>query len=171
MTTTSKQISMKDFYVEVRADLPNLFKEYPTGIALSFLSTWYGESPQRIAAVCKKLQAAGKLIIHRKFNRSTYILPPEGLPASLMTELTKAQRELVNFIAQYIAKNNGYTTVSTNYAQLSRALNSSYGGMIIRVERCVELGYLKIVQPSKPGKRDQLLIALGENYPTSPHGE
>lgn len=158
------QPTMQDLVREMRADLPSLFKDHPDGIPFSYLSSWYGESVQRIKSACVVLEERDKVKIHRAANKTQYILPPNALSRELLSDLTPRQRQLVNFVAGEL-ETSKKDLLYTNYAQLSRLLRSSYGGMQLRVLRCVELDYLKVVSPSKAGKQYELVLALGAKYP------
>lgn len=162
MSERKWQPSLRDLMAEIRRDLPDLFKENPNGLSIPYLSSWYGESTQRIMKAVKGLEEKEKLHVRQAANKTFYIVPWDYEDDG-MADLTELQRKLVRFVWLTI-KNGQSDSLKTNYSQLSRLLKSSYGGMVLRVQRCVDLGYLTIDHPSLQGRADTLILRMGHNF-------
>jgi len=155
--------TMHDLVWEMKNDLKDLFEKNPEGLSISMLSGWYGESTQRILKACQQLESDGRVRLKRAANKAIFILPDDLQQGEALTVLSVKQRELVKFVAKRLEEEKAIH-LKTNYTQLSRLLLSSYGGMRIRLQRCVELGFLVIVHPSMPAMSDQLVLSLGPKY-------
>lgn len=151
---------------EMITDLPVLFEE-TEAVTLSYLCEYYGDTYNRIRNVVDNLEQRGKVVLKKKANLTYYITLPDT-PLDLSQELTRKQRELVEFVKERLTQAKA-EVLKTNYAHLSIYLYSSRGGMKIRVKRCVDLGYLVIENPSMQGKQDSLILSLGPKAKDEEH--
>ncbi len=133
----------KQFGDEILGDLPKLIQDYPYGVYFSHLAEYYGESVSRITRAINYLAEQDKVTLLQAANKAYYVLPrvvgQEIKPT--LPGLTPNQRRLVLYIYR-IAQKSTIRQVQTNCSQLSRQLNTSYGGMRAAVKRCIDLGYL-----------------------------
>ncbi len=157
---TDKQIKIRKFARELEADLPDLIEEYPNGIYLSHLTEYYGESVNRVSHAIKILQIKDKVQICRALSEAVFILPKDYTPPIPFPELSDLQRKLLTWVQQTL-KDKSATTLLTNYGQISRILECSYGGLRSCLQRLTKSGYLEISAPSLRGKQDSMAIKLG----------
>lgn len=162
MTTKQLRVSLDTFAYEILADLPRLIEQNPTGVYFSALVDEYGESSARIMKACQVL--VGKNLIHleQAASKAHYIMPIDHKPTVPFIELTDLQRRLVLYLLD-VAKQKDAKAIQTNYSQLARIIECSYGGLHTCINRLVALEYLAIEQQSAPGKQNQLILRLTEN--------
>ncbi len=159
------KIPIENFAFEILGDLPTLMAEHPKGVMVQHLHSWYNESPTRIIKAISILEEKHHIRVYKAANNSSYILPLEaGLPDELggLSDLQRAACQLL----RKICAENKTTMVRTNYAQLARLLKCSATGIRTCIDRLVQLGYLVIVEPSKHGKQNELLLKLGDKLLT-----
>lgn len=156
---TSTRISLEDYQREILSDLPQLIEQHPDGIYIADLVEWYGESVNRTIKACQNLSRENRLQLLQAASKAYYVLPNAYQPKEALLELTPLQRQLVMYVAR-LASRSTINQVKTNYSQLARVLNSSYGGLRACVNRLVALGYLEMHHPSERGKQDQMLLSV-----------
>lgn len=156
--TRSQHIPVEEFARELLEDLPKLMEEYPDGIMFSDLREYYGETVSRISNACKLLATDDKIVIRMaRHNNARFIMPKDFTTASRFPELTVLQRKVLElFIKQ--CRQYQTTRVRTNYSQLSRSIECSYGGIRTCIDRLSSLGYLTIASPGLRGKQAQMVI-------------
>jgi len=151
------RVSIEAFAHEIAGDLPRLIETNPTGIYFAALADEYGESTARIMKACQVLEGRRVLTVHQAASKAHYVLPTNYVVPVPFVELTELQRKLVLFLLK-IGQNS--KLVQTNYSQLARMMNCSYGGLHTCINRLVALEYLTIEQQSAPGKQNQLVLRL-----------
>ena len=162
----TERVPVLSFAREISADLEDLMFQHPTGIYLSNLQDYYGESIARIQKAVDILEGQKSIVKKKSANNSYYILPasPDVIERTGAKQkfagLTVLQVSVVEFLEKE-CKRQQVTRLRTNYSQLTRILNCSYGGLKQCLQRLVSLEYLRIEEPSKRGKSDQMIIALG----------
>lgn len=146
----SRTIGVETYAQEIADDLPALMCEYPVGIYLTNLQEYYGESSIRTAKACQILERRGVIRIFQAASKAYYILPAHVDPSTILAELTPQQRKVAQFMQQTarITENN---RLRTDYTQLARILDCSYGGLQATIQKLVALGYLSIETPPKRG--------------------
>lgn len=155
------RVSSQAFAEEIQRDLPTLIKEYPGGIYISNLQEMYGESYARTLKAVKMLDALHVITLHQAVSRAHYILPSQYISPIPFPELTALQRDFILYICQLCHKHQTIQ-VRTNYSELSRILECSYGGLKSCLERLAQLSYLIIIHPSRRGKQSELLIEISQ---------
>lgn len=155
------RLTVAEYAEEIAADLPTLMSEYPSGIYISHLQEYYGESVSRTHRACHIL-ANNQVAALDRAASGAYYITPTGQPLSVpLPELTDLQRRLALF-ALKLCREHSTTRLRTNYSQLSRRLNCSYGGLRACLRRLSDLKYLSIESPSQRGKQDEMIIAIGQ---------
>jgi MarR-like DNA-binding transcriptional regulator SgrR of sgrS sRNA len=148
----------RDFLVELLEDLPNLFKEQPQGVTLTHLHEWFGESQQKLSRAVKQLSEE-RLLDLAIGPQNTILVFPKGksIPAN-EHKLTPLQDKL------YKALRDAYTakgaSLHTNYAQLAKVCQASYGGTRAALQKLVQLQLIQVEHESERGKQDQLVLAV-----------
>lgn len=155
----ASRVSIETFAWEVYNDLPKLIEEHVTGVYISHMQEYYGESAARVMKACQILQERGKVVLAQAASNAHYIIPPDYVCPVPFIELTDLQRKLVLYLHR-TCRFQHTRQMRTNYSQLARIMNCSYGGLHTCTARLVDLGYLIITEPSKAGKQNQLLITL-----------
>lgn len=155
------RVSSQAFAEEIQRDLPTLIKEYPGGIYISNLQEMYGESYARTLKAVKMLAVLNVITLHQAVSRAHYILPKDYIPTIPFPELTPLQRDFILYVANLCRKFQT-SQVRTNYSELSRILECSYGGLKSCLERLATLQYLAIINPSHRGKQSDLLIEINQ---------
>jgi len=162
MGKTRKLVPLADYAEEVMEDLPKLIASYPTGVRITHLQAYYGETSSRTVKVMYMLAEQGRVHLGRTTSRAQYITPIGYEPPTKFPELTELQRKLLVYI---LDKCNSHippaSMIKTNYHQLSRIMNSSYGGMRACLKRLIELGYLHMTEQPKSGRQDGMVISIG----------
>ena len=151
------RVSIEAFAHEIAGDLPQLIASNPTGIYFAALGDMYGESTARIMKACQLLEGRSVLTIHQAASKAHYVLPKEYEVPVPFIELTDLQRRLVLFLLEV---GRDAKLIQTNYSQLARKMNCSYGGLHTCINRLVALQYLTIEQQSAPGKQNMLILRL-----------
>jgi len=156
-----RNTSIDKFAKEILADLPKLIEEHPEGVHISHMHEWFGEGAARILKACQYLKAHDLVELHQSASKAHYITPVAYIPGIPFPELTELQRKVALYISK-TCKAQDATQLRTNYSQLSRILECSYGGLRTCLNRLVSLHYIYLSSPSKPGRQDQLVITLGQ---------
>lgn len=151
------RVSVESFAHEIQGDLARLIVQNPTGIYFAALADEYGESTARILKACQVLESRQVITVHQAASKAHYILPIGYKVATPFVELTELQRRLVLFLLKIGSQAK---VVQTNYSQLARIMECSYGGLHTCINRLVALQYLTIEQHSAPGKQNQLILRL-----------
>jgi len=152
------RIPLEEYANEILQDLPQLFKQYPAGIFTAQLQDFYGEPITRTLNACRKLASNGNVQL-RRTAAGAYCMLPVGVKMLPVWELSPLQLRLATLIRNIcIREKTRY--LKSNFSQLARQLNCSYGGVRACVFRLHELEYIVIKQPSKRGKQDMMLIQV-----------
>ncbi len=171
--TKTLRVSIEGFAHELQSDLKRLIEQYPNGIYFANLSDEYGESIARITKACNILVERGVIQVQKAASNAYYIIPKDYIAAVPLIELTDLQRKLALFLYLQARKAQN-RLLSTNYSQLTKLMECSYGGLVTAVNRLVALDYLEIRQQSEVGQRiplllyitDKLVVGLTNNPPT-----
>lgn len=151
------RISAQEYAQEIADDLDKLLAEYPAGIYISHLQDYYGESIARTHKACRILEERKAVSLNRSASGAYYILPIGYNSGVDLPELTQLQRKLTLYLLNLCQKHNTQR-VKTNYSQLSREMQCSYGGLRACIKRLADLTYLKVETPSLRGKQDKMII-------------
>lgn len=148
----------KDLLREILEDLPDLYREHPTGVTLRDLNDWYGEANAKLAKVIQEM-ADLHLIDLRRGPQNTFILFPKGKgPQHEEIKLTPLQDHLLGTLR--IAYSEKARPLKTNYARLAQCCKSSYGGIRAAVQKLNDLRLITIEHQSERGHQDQLIITV-----------
>lgn len=159
--TQSKRISIIDYCNEISNDLDELIKEFPYGISVSNLHEYYGESIARTMRAIHILSNQSLVTIHQSTTKAYYIVPTGFKFTVPFPELTELQRKLALYILQLCHKANT-NRIQTDFSQLSRIMDCSYGGLRACIKRLTMLGYISLNSPSLRGKQTEMVIAMGK---------
>lgn len=163
MTMKPTKISVEAFAKEISDDLPELVKTYGV-IFYTNLAEYYGESINRIKSAIDILWNKNIVSVVRSSNNAFIIIPVSNEKMRLATHpdlivLTPLQRSVVIKLVQACKKQNA-SLIQTNYSQLARVSNCSYGGLRACLQRLEELEYVAITAKGLRGKQDVMLIEL-----------
>ena len=162
----TERVPVLSFAREISTDLEDLMFQHPTGIYLSDLQAYYGESIARIQKAVDILEGQRSIVKKKSPSNSYYILPasPDVIARTGTKQkfagLTELQMTVVEFFERECTRQQ-VVRLRTNYSQLTRILNCSYGGLKQCLKRLIDLGYLRIEEPPRRGKSDEMVIALG----------
>lgn len=141
---------------EILEDLPKLFGESPSGITLSQLHEYYGESYARLSSAVKHLQAIHRVDIIKGPQSTTLVFPKGRAPKNAIPQLTPLQAKLL-MVLQDARRTKG-APLHTNYARLAEVIQGSYGATRAAVQKLVQTRFIVILNPSERGRQDQLII-------------
>lgn len=159
-----ERIPVLSFARELASDLDELARQYPNGIYYSHLSGYYGESVARVQKAVAILENQKVLTLYKSPNNAYYVLPTAPILRTgndLYAGLSDLQMRLVGLVERECLRQK-VDRLKTNYSQLSRVLNCSYGGLKQCVKRLVDLEYIQILEPPKRGLGDEMIVALGK---------
>lgn len=158
---TVVRITIESYALEIAADLEDLMYEYSNGILFTVLQAYYGESDIRTRKAVALLEKQNIVTIHKTVSGAFYLIPVGKEKDMIFPELTQSQRKLVLFILGQLEK-YAVNAIITDYSQICRMLDSSYGGLRNRMDKLVKLGYLEItVKPSR-GIQKSMVIQRGK---------
>lgn len=155
------RLTVDEYAQEIADDLEVLISDHPSGIYISHLQEYYGESISRTNKACQILVQRQVVTLHQAASKAHYIVPTGVELAVPLPELTALQRKLALYLVDICIK-HATTRVRTNYSQLSREMHCSYGGLRACLRRLTDLQYLFIESPSLRGKQDEMILSLGQ---------
>lgn len=139
------RVSVESFAHELQIDMSRLIREYPNGIYFAALADEYGESTARILKAVQILVDRNVVEVRQAASNAYFVVPKNYKPDVPLIELTDLQRKLVAFL-YLTSKAADNRLLSTNYSQLARKMQCSYGGLVTAVNRLVALEYLELRQ-------------------------
>lgn len=154
------RIPVSDYAKEIITDLDDLIAEYPAGIYIAHLTDYYGETISRTLGAVRLLESQAVVKMSQAVSGAYFVLPIGYIPIVEMPELTEQQRALVIYILR-LCQQNKTQLIQTNYGQLARIMQSSYGGLRMRIQRLIDLNYFEMVKEPQRGKQHEMLIKLG----------
>lgn len=169
-------VSFDSFVVELQGDLPKLWADN-TKVTFTFLQEYYGEKMARVGRAVYILQGRGFLSLSTPKGSLILVVPPLPTAAShadidkdqklldFLDAFTLLQRHILTAIYQECTRvPSPYrsNSIRTNFFQLARLVNCSYGGVVNSVERLVRSGALtkQVFFPIKTARAEGIWFTL-----------
>jgi hypothetical protein len=144
-------VSFDDFVEEMQSDLPKLWAKN-TKVSFKFLQEYYGETQARVGRAVYELHDRRFLELTNTKMTTALIVPSQQDTTKIaankpfrgyLNTFTSLQRHMLLALLQechkgFLSQSRPPYKVRTNYFQLARLLNCSYGGAVNSVDRLVK---------------------------------
>lgn len=144
---------------EIREDIPRLLELYPRGVSLLILVDYYGAPLERVKAAAQSLCTQGVLECYKTGTGAHIYAPAEVLQTLRWVDLSEVQRRVCELLLEQ-CNACGVTKVKTNFNQLRRILDVSYGGLRAAIEVLERREYIRLIGMTTRGSQKPLTIEL-----------